>query len=77
MSANEGEIQRQEMETPTGGPCVYNPVTVDMNGNSLGAIFLGILSCMLLIGWMRSQERYHALLTQLVSVERIKLTIPE
>jgi hypothetical protein len=41
-----------------------NSVTVYMK-DTLGAIFLGFLSAVLLIGWMRAEARYRTLLVQL------------
>ena len=38
-------------------------VTVDME-DTVGAVFLGILSVVLLIGWMRAEARVRALITQ-------------
>ncbi|HEX5808747.1 MAG TPA: hypothetical protein VFY25_08795 [Anaerolineales bacterium] len=65
MVSDENQPTRQETETPAVRPGTYSPVTVYLNGNSLGAIFLGILSFMLLIGWMSAECRYRTLLAQL------------
>jgi hypothetical protein len=62
MSADESDIQRPELETPVVNPGNYGPVSVYMNGNTLGTIFLGILSVFLLIGWLRTEAHYYALL---------------
>ncbi|HET9907760.1 MAG TPA: hypothetical protein VFQ23_14005 [Anaerolineales bacterium] len=51
-------------QTSMVSPGNYSSVTVDMQ-DILGAIFLGILSCILLIGWMRAEARIHALNKQL------------
>ena len=50
-------------KTPPVSPGNYGPVTVDMK-DTLGAIFLGLLSCILLIGWMQSEARNRALIRQ-------------
>jgi hypothetical protein len=50
-------------KTPSVSPGNYSPVTVDMI-DSLGAIFLGILCVILLIGWIRSEARQRAFLSQ-------------
>jgi hypothetical protein len=50
-------------QTPTACPGVYNPVTVTMT-DSIGAIFLGILAVLMLIGWRRAEGRYQKLVTQ-------------
>jgi hypothetical protein len=42
----------------------FNPVTVLMH-NTLGAIFLGILTIILLIGWMRAEARNRKLVNLL------------
>ena len=65
MLSDENQPTRQDTETPAVRPGTYSPVTVYLNGNSLGAIFLGILSFVLLIGWMSAEGRYHTLFTQL------------
>ena len=64
MSTNENNIQSLEDQTPSVSPGNYSPVTVYMR-DSLGAIFLGALAGILLIGWMRSEARYRGLITQL------------
>ena len=77
MSVNEEHSRSRETETPAISPGNYSPVTVYVSGNTLIAIFLGILTGILLIGWIRTEARYHALLAQLVFVEKGKFTIPE
>lgn len=64
----EDNIPPVEEKTPAVSPGNFSPVIVDMNGNSLGAILLGILSIGLLIGWMRSETRNHRLITQLEAI---------
>jgi len=44
-------------------PGNYSPVTVIVE-DTLGALFLGILACICLIGWMHTETRYRALMTQ-------------
>ena len=64
MSTNENNIPVPGDQTPLVSPGNYSPVTVTVK-DSLGAIFLGILSVILLVGWMRTEARYRALTTQL------------
>ena len=63
MSTDEEQVQDEEAKTPSVSPGNYSPVTVNME-DTVGAIFLGILSGILLIGWMRAEARYRALLIQ-------------
>jgi hypothetical protein len=60
MLTNEPSMEGQ---TPTVSPGNYSPVTVTMK-DSLGAIFLGILAVILLIGWRRAETRYRKLIEQ-------------
>ena len=64
MLKNEDHIPAPGEKTPFVSPGNYSPVTVYLR-DTLGAIFLGILSCMLLIGWMRAESRYRGLMNQL------------
>jgi hypothetical protein len=64
MSKSEDQIPALEETTPLVSPGNYSPVTVYMR-DSLGAIFLGALAGILLIGWVRSEARYRGLITQL------------
>jgi hypothetical protein len=64
MSTNENKIPPLEDQTPLVSPGNYSPVTVYIK-DTLGALFLGILSGILLVGWMRAEERYRALVTKL------------
>jgi hypothetical protein len=50
--------------TPQVRPGNYNPVIVDVN-DTVGALFLGMLCVILLIGWQRSEIRYRELLKPL------------
>ncbi len=66
MSTNEDAVSLAENQTPTVSPGNYNssPVTVHMK-DTIGAIALGVLTIILLIGWMRSEARCRSLLTQI------------
>ena len=55
METNEDLNLSSEGQTPLVNPGTYSPVTV-YNQDSLGALILGILALMLLIGWMRGEE---------------------
>ena len=50
-----------EEKTPSISPGTYSPVTVYMK-DSIGAIFLGALTVILLINWRRAEASYHSLL---------------
>ncbi len=65
MLTNEPTLEGQ---TPEVSPGNYSPVTITIK-DSLGAIFLGILSVILLIGWRRSEFRYRKLLEQKKTVD--------
>jgi hypothetical protein len=69
MLTNEPTLEGQ---TPEVGPGNYSPVTITIK-DSLGVIFLGILSVILLIGWRRSELYYRKLLDQKKTVDE-KLT---
>jgi hypothetical protein len=56
MGTNEKLEQSSNEQTPQVSPGTYSPVIVQ-NYDSLGALFLGIFALVLLIGWMRSEER--------------------
>ena len=64
MLTNEEPLADPEDRTPSVSPGNYSPVTVYMH-DTLGAIFLGALSGILLIGWMRAESRYRTLITRL------------
>jgi len=53
-----------DRKSPVVRPANYSTVTVDMK-DTLGAIFLGVLSFILLIGWMHSEARKRVLVKQL------------
>jgi hypothetical protein len=56
MLTNESPLAASEDSTPSVSPGNYSPVTVYMH-DTLGAIFLGVLSGILLIGWIRAEAR--------------------
>ncbi len=64
MSTNENNNPPLEDQTPSVSPGNYSPVTVYVH-DTLGALFLGTLAGILLIGWMRAEARNRALITQL------------
>jgi hypothetical protein len=57
-------VPTSEDRTPAVSPGNYSPVTVTMK-DTMGAVFLGVLSVILLVGWMSSEKRYLALKSQL------------
>jgi hypothetical protein len=63
MSTNENPTLVQDEKTPSVSPGNYSPVTVYMK-DTLGAIFLGILTVVLLVGWRRTEAKYRTLLAQ-------------
>lgn len=56
-------ITSMDNNTPEVSPGNYSPVTVTVS-DSIGAIVLGTLSIILLIGWMRAEAQYRDLLLQ-------------
>jgi hypothetical protein len=52
-----------KVQTPTVCPGNYSPVTVTVR-DSVGAVFLGILTLILLIGCRRAETRYRKLVEQ-------------
>ncbi len=56
METNASLNLSSQRQTPLVSPGTYSPVTV-YNHDSLGALILGILALILLIGWMRGEER--------------------
>ena len=64
MSANENPLPTSENKTPLCNPCHSSSVTVTVK-DSLGAIFLGILSVILLVEWIRAEARNRVLITQM------------
>ena len=63
MPTKEEPITSMDNNTPGVSPGNYSPVTVTVS-DSIGAIVLGTLSIILLIGWTRAEARYRALLLQ-------------
>jgi hypothetical protein len=58
----EQEIEQVEQDsTPTVKPGTYSPVTININ-DVWGAVMFGILSIVLLIGWMRAEKQIKVLL---------------
>jgi hypothetical protein len=64
MLTSEDHNPTLENKTPFVSPGTYSPVTVYMR-DTWGAIFLGILAGVLLLGWTRAETRYRALMTRL------------
>jgi len=56
METNTGHNMSTDRQTPQVSPGTYSPVTVQ-NYDSLGALFLGIFALIMLVGWMRAEER--------------------
>ena len=63
MVTNKDLIPIVEEKTPIVSPGTYSPVTVHMK-DTMGTIFLGILACILLIGWMFAETRNRGLMAQ-------------
>jgi hypothetical protein len=63
MSINDDSLVPVEDKTPAVSPgtYTYSPVTVYMR-DTIGAVVLGVLTIVLLIGWIRSEERCRSLL---------------
>ena len=57
-----------EEKTPQVSPGNYSPVTVYMK-DTIGALFLGILTIVVLIGWRISEEKYRTLLTRQEAID--------
>lgn len=55
--------QVSERQSPPESPGIYNPVDIHVQ-DSLGALILGILSIVLLVGWIKSEERNRQLLSR-------------
>jgi len=53
MLTNEEQISVTDEETPQGYTNGHNSVDVNLK-DTVGAVFLGILSVILLIGWVRA-----------------------
>jgi hypothetical protein len=61
MSTNEEHIPLIDGKTPVDISGNYQPIHLE---DTVGAIFLGILAVILLIGWRRAETRYRKLITQ-------------
>jgi|GEM_PF-6740822 len=55
--------QTSGQNTPQVKPGIYNPVNVHVQ-DILGTLVLGIISIILLIGWMKAEERNRRLLSR-------------
>ena len=64
MLRNDNHTSTVDDVTPAIRPGNYSPVNVDIP-ETMGALFLGILACITLIGWMRAEARIRALMKQL------------
>ena len=64
MLRNHNHTSTVDDVTPAIRPGNYSPVNVDIQ-ETMGALFLGILACITLIGWMRAEARIRALMKQL------------
>lgn len=64
MTATENQELQSEDQSPLAATGPYNPVTVTMQ-DTWGAIFLGMLSVVLLIGWLLSEKRNRKLVNQI------------
>ena len=62
MLTDQEPVSNPEAQTPSISPGNYSPVTVH-NRDSVVAVFLGILTVILLSGWVRAEARYRELLT--------------
>ena len=58
-----GTNQTSENQTPQVKPGIYNPVDVRVQ-DSLGILILGIISIILLIGWVKAEQRTRQLLSR-------------
>lgn len=62
MLTNEEQSPAIGVKTPVDISGNYQPIHLE---DTVGAIFLGILAVICLIGWMRSESRYRSLITKL------------
>lgn len=58
-----GTNQISEKQTPQVKPGVYSPVVVNVQ-DSVGTLILGIISIILLIGWVKVENRNRQLLSR-------------
>jgi len=61
MSINEEQISPLQGRVPVDISGNYQPIHLE---DTLGVIFLGLLSILLLIGWRRAETRYRKLMEQ-------------
>jgi hypothetical protein len=57
------DLSMPEEKTPEVNPGNYSPVSVN-NKDTVGAVFLGILAVILLLGWVRAEARIRELLVK-------------
>ncbi|HSJ89922.1 MAG TPA: hypothetical protein VK909_22110 [Anaerolineales bacterium] len=63
MLTNEGQVPLTTEEAPQVSTNGNNSVDVNLK-DTVGAVFLGILSVILLIGWVRAEARLRELLVK-------------
>lgn len=63
MTSNTGQNPIQENQTPEVRPGTYSPVTVHLQ-DTMGTLLLGILSIILLVGWIRAEKRNRSEINQ-------------
>ncbi len=61
MSENEAQISSASQKPPVNEAWQLQTLYLS---DTVGAVFLGILSVVLLIGWRRTESKYRALLAQ-------------
>ena len=61
MMADDEQIPATDARTLPDISGNYQPIHLE---DTVGAVFLGIFAVMSLIGWMRAEARYRALITQ-------------
>lgn len=63
MSTIEDPVPNLDNKSPSVSPGNYSPVTVYLK-DTLGAVFLGVLAGILLIGWIRAETRFRDFISQ-------------
>jgi hypothetical protein len=71
MSVTEKQISPLEGKVPVDISGNYQPIHLE---DTVGVIFLGILSILLLIGWRRSETRYRKLIEHRETLPEKRLT---
>jgi hypothetical protein len=71
MSVTEEQISPLKGKVPVDISGNYQPIHLE---DTVGVIFLGILSLLLLIGWRRSETRYRKLIEQRETLPEKRLT---